>query len=112
MECLLGRATLAIHGGSGDALREAGAQDRVAGDVCALFPGLADAAHDHVVHEGRIGLGASDNVIEDLAGEIRGVPILEATVATASSGAACRNDICFSHEGSPLKQHSWGVGDV
>ena len=112
MECLLGRATLAIHGGPGDALGEAGAEDRVAGDVRALFPGLAHTAHDHVVDEGRIGLGASDNVIEDLPCEIRSMPILEAAVATASSGAACRNDICFSHEGSPLRQHSWGVGDV
>src|SRR6516225_5350434 len=51
---LLRRAALPVHGHAGHAERPARSEHRVAGDVERLLAELADAAPDHVVHDGRV----------------------------------------------------------
>ena len=57
---LLRRAALAVDGGGGHRLGEAGGEHGVAADVEALVADLHDAAHDHVVDERGIEVVALD----------------------------------------------------
>ena len=60
VEGLLGGAALAVDGGGGHRLGPAGGQHGVAADVERLLADLHDAAHDHVVDQGRVEVVALD----------------------------------------------------
>ena len=80
---LLRRAALAVDGGAGHRLGEAGGEHGVAADVDALLADLHDAAHDHVVDERGVEVVALDERLERLGGEVDGVPVLQLAVALA-----------------------------
>ncbi len=98
---LLRRAALAVHGRGGHRLREPCGEHRVAADVEGLAAHLHDAAHDHIVDQSRIELVALNELLEDLAGEVGGVPARELSVAPTASGADGVDDDSGSHGGAP-----------
>ena len=101
---LLRRAALAVDGGGGHRLGEAGGEDGVAADVEALVADLHHAAHDDVVDEGGIEVVALGELLEHLAGEVGGVPARELSVALAAGGADGVDD-----DGGG---HGWGSSGV
>src|SRR5690606_31286195 len=100
---LLRRAALAVHGGGRHGLGEAGGEDGVAADVEALVADLHDTAHDHVLDEGRIEVVALDERLQDLPGQVGGVPAGELSVALAAGGADGVDD-----DGGGHGRVSWG----
>ena len=94
---LLRRAALAVDGGGGHRLGQAGGEHGVAADVQALVADLHDAAHDHVVDEGGVEVVALDERLEHLGGEVGGVPARELPVALAAGGADGVDDDCGGH---------------
>src|SRR4051794_756451 len=64
---LLAAPALPVDGGARDALREAGSQERVAGDVECLIAHLGDGARDDVVDVSGVDAGTAD----DLAKAVR-----------------------------------------
>ena len=63
-----------------------GGQHGVAADVERLLGDLHDAAHDHVVDQGRVELVALGQGLERLGGQVDGVPVAELPVALPSGG--------------------------
>jgi hypothetical protein len=98
---LLGRAALAIDRGGRHGLGEPGRQHGVAADVEALVPDLHDAAHDHVVDALGVELVALDELLQDLTGEVGGVPPRQLSVALAAGGADGVDDDGGGHGFAP-----------
>ncbi|MCY1208633.1 hypothetical protein D9M72_202660 [compost metagenome] len=99
---LLRRAALAVDRGGGHRLGQARGQHRVARHVGGLLAGLADAAHDDVLDQGGVGVGALHERVEHLCGQVGRVPSGEAAVAAAAGGARGGDDIGFGHVKSPV----------
>ncbi len=59
---LLAASALAVDGRAGHGLGEAGAEERVAGDVDGLVADLGDGAGDDVVDSRRVDSGAGDEL--------------------------------------------------
>ena len=74
-----------------------GREDRVAADVERLLGHLHDAAHDHVVDQGRVQLVALGQGLEGLGGQVHGVPVAELPVALPAGGPDGVNDDCGGH---------------
>ena len=85
---------------AGHRLGEAGGQHGVAADVERLLADLHDAAHDHVVDQGRVEVVALDQGLQGLGAQVGGVPVAELPVALAPGGADCVDDDGVGH-GSP-----------
>ena len=83
---LLRGAALAVDGGGGHRLGPPGRQHGVAADVERLLGHLHDAAHDHVVDQGRVQLVALGDGLEGLGGQVHGVPVAELPVALPAGG--------------------------
>ena len=64
-----------------------------------LLAGLADAAEDHVLDQRRVAVGARDQRVEHLGGEVGRVPARQFAVAAAAGGAGGGNDEGFGHGG-------------
>ena len=94
---LLGRPALAVDGGGGDRLGPARRQHGVAADVEGLLGDLHDAAHDHVVDQGRVQLVALRHRLEGLGGQVHGVPVAELPVALSAGGPDGVDDHCGGH---------------
>ena len=84
---LLGRAALAVDGGPGTDVGEAGGQRGVAGDVHGLLADGHGAAHDHVLDQGGVEVVALDQGPQGLGGQVDRVPAREPAVAAAHRGA-------------------------
>src|SRR5690606_39218452 len=94
---LLRRAALAVHGGGRHGLGAAGGEDGVAAGVAALVGDRQDATHGHVLGEGRIEVVALDARLQDLPGQVGGVPAGELSVALAAGGADGLDDVGGGH---------------
>ena len=86
VEGLLRRTALAVDGRGGHRLGPPGGEHGVAADVERLLGDLHDAAHDHVVDQGRVELVALGQRLEGLGGQVDGVPVAELPVALPSGG--------------------------
>jgi hypothetical protein len=98
---LLRGAALAVHRRPGHAFRQLRSQDGVARHIGGLLADLHDAAHDHIVDQGRIGARAIDQAVDDLAGEVGRMDAGETASLAPASGARGGDDIGFGHGGPP-----------
>ena len=89
-------------GGADDRLGEAGGQGGVAAHVEALLADLHDAAHDHVLDEGGIEVGAGDERPEGLGGEVNRVPVLQLAVPAAHGRPDGVDDDGGRHVATPV----------
>ena len=101
---LLRRAALPVDARARHALRQLRSEDGVARDVAGLLADLADAAHDHVVDQRRVGVRALHQCIENLAGEIGRMPVGQPAGFAARGRAHGRDDVGSAHENSPLQE--------
>jgi hypothetical protein len=62
-----------------------------------LLADLAHAADNDVIDARRIDPAAVDQCVEDLGPKVGGMPILQGTSTSSSSGSCCFNDIGFRH---------------
>jgi hypothetical protein len=107
---LLRRPALAVDGGAGHGLREAGGEDGVAAQVHRLGADLGHAAEDHVLDELGVEVVALDEGPQDLGAEVDGVPARQVAVALAEGRADGIDDHGAGHgvssrwarRGSPL----------
>ena len=86
---LLAAAALAVHGGAGHGLGEAGAEQSVAGDVDGLVADLGHRARDDVVDGGGIHSGAVDQLAQAVCEQVGGQHVVKCTarLALADGGA-------------------------
>ncbi len=96
---LLGGTALAVHGGRGDGLGEAGRQEGVAGGVHGLLADLVDGAADDVVDQHRVDTRAFDEGPQSVREELHGMDVREGAVrpALAHGGAYGFDDDCVTH---------------
>ena len=97
MRCLLARTTLTVDGGAGHGLGPASGEHSVAGNVHTLLAHLHDAAHDHIVDEGRVDTSALDECLHGFGGEVDRVPVLQLAVAATERGTDGVDDDCSGH---------------
>ena len=79
---LLRRAALAVDGGAGHLVGQAGGEPAGAGDVAGLRADRVDAAEDHVLDRGRIDAGALDQRLERVRAEVGRVHLAQAAAAS------------------------------
>ena len=84
---LLAGAALAVDRGAGQADRQAGAEQRVAGHVARLLAALERAAGDQVVQGVGVGPGMADEVVERVREQVQGMPVAQGAAAAAHGGA-------------------------
>ena len=94
---LLRGPALAVDRRGGHRLGPAGGEDGVAADVERLLGHLHDAAHDHVVDQGRVQLVALGQGLQGLGGQVDGVPVAELPVALPAGGPDGVDDHCGGH---------------
>ena len=87
MHGLLAGAALAVDRGAGQADRQAGAEQRVAGHVARLLAALERAAGDQVVQGVGVGPGMADEVVERVREQVQGMPVAQGAAAAAHGGA-------------------------
>ena len=87
MHRLLRGAALAVDGGPGDVIGQAGGEPAGARDVAGLGADLIDAAEDDVVDMIRIDAGALDERADGVRTEIRGMNAAERPLLLARGGA-------------------------
>ena len=80
------RAAQPVDGQPAHLDREAGQQDRHAGDVAVVLAGLVGAAEDHVLDEGRVERGALDDGAQHGGGHVVGADRGERTAVAADRG--------------------------
>ncbi len=97
VERLLAAAALAVDAGAGDAFGQARRQDGIARDIARLLRELADAAHDDVLDQRRVGVSAVDERIQHLPREIGGMPPGQPSAAAASRSTRGGDDIGGFH---------------
>jgi len=99
VHCLLRRSALPIDARRRHLPRQTGRHPRVARDVAALLPHLADAAADDVVDQRGVEVVTLDQLAEEEAEQIGGVPSRERTVAFADRRAGGVDDHRFASRG-------------
>ena len=97
MCCLLARTTLTVNSGAWNCFGKTSCENCVTCNVEALLAHLHNAAHDHVVDECRINVVALNEGFENCAGEVDGMPFLQATIALAQWCAKNVDDDCILH---------------
>jgi hypothetical protein len=71
---LLRGAALAVDRRARHRLGQLGGQNCVARHVGGLFADLAHTTHEHVFHQRGVCAGAVDQIVQDLSGQVHGVP--------------------------------------
>src|SRR5437660_1725823 len=103
MDRLLRRPALPVDRDAGHALRQAGRQPGVPGDVEGLRADLRDAAHDHVVYRGGIDADAIHQGPQGMCPEVDRMDPGQGAVPLADRGAYRTGYERFSHHGPPIK---------
>src|SRR5580704_19609152 len=114
MHRLLRGPALPVDGDAGHALRQAGRQPGVPGDVEGLRADLGDAAHDHVVDRGGVHPGAVHQRPQGVRPEVDRVDPGQGPVPPADRGANRPGYERFRHHGLRLfryKAHPHGTSD-
>ena len=99
MDRLLGRPALPVDGDAGHALRQAGRQPGVPGDVEGLRADLRNAPHDHVVDRGGVDPGPVHQPAQGMGTEVDRVDPGQGSVPLADRGAHRTGYERFRHHG-------------
>ena len=96
---LLRRTALAVDGGAGHVLGEAGDQPAGAGDVAGLRADAVDVAEDDVVDRAGVDAGALDERLDRVRAEIGRVDLREPAAAPPDRRADRVDDVGLGHHG-------------
>ena len=94
---LLGRAALAVDGGAGHVLGQAGGEPAGAGDVAGLAADGVDAAEHDVLDRGGVDAGPLDEGPERVGAQVGGVHLRQPAAAPPDRGAHCVDDVGLGH---------------